>query len=71
MQIIKNRSVILDCSYGTHDTWAKSHGYSFNHAKVTFNENAVFNEWIGRFVCLCKLMGETPSDFIMRGINVE
>lgn len=69
--IIKNRSVILDCSYGTHDTWAKSHGYSFNYAKVTFNENAVFNEWIGRFVCLCKLMGETPSDFIMRGINVE
>lgn len=69
--IIKNRSVILDCSYGTHDTWAKSHGYSFNHAKVTFNENTVFNEWIGRFVCLCKLMGETPSDFIMRGINVE
>lgn len=41
------------------------------YAKVTFNENAVFNEWIGRFVCLCKLMGETPSDFIMRGINVE
>lgn len=68
---LKNRSVILDCGYGTHDTWAKSHGYSFNYAKVTFNENAVFNEWIGRFVCLCKLMGETPSDFIMRGINVE
>lgn len=67
----KNQSVILDCSYGTHDTWAKSHGYSFNYAKVTFDENAVFNEWIGRFVCLCKLMGETPSDLIMRGIRID
>lgn len=67
----KNQSVILDCSYGTHDTWAKSHGYSFNYAKVTFDENAVFNEWIGRFVCLCKLMGKTPSDLIMRGIKVD
>lgn len=67
----KNQSVILDCSYGTHDTWAKSHGYSFNYAKVTFDENAVFNEWIGRFVCLCKLMGETPSDLIMRGIKID
>lgn len=67
----KNQSVILDCSYGTHDTWAKSHGYSFNYAKVTFNENAVFNEWIGRFVCLCKLMGEEPTDSIMRGIKID
>lgn len=67
----KDQSVILDCSYGTHDTWAKSHGYSFNYAKVTFDENAVFNEWIGRFVCLCKLMGEEPVDFIMRGIKIE
>ena len=67
----KNQSVILDCRYGTHDTWAKSHGYSFNYAKVTFDENAVFNEWIGRFVCLCKLMGETPSDLIMRGIRID
>lgn len=67
----KNQSVILDCSYGTHDTWAKSHGYSFNYAKVSFDENAVFNEWIGRYACLCALMGEYTADVVMRGIKID
>lgn len=65
------RHVCLECDNGTPDTWAKSHGYSTNYVQITFNENVEFNEWIGRYACLCKLMGETPSDFIMRGINVE
>lgn len=65
------RHVCLECGYGTPDTWAKSHGYSTNYVQITFNENAKFNEWIGRFVCLCKLMGEEPTDSIMRGIKID
>lgn len=63
------RHVCLECNHGTPDTWAKSHGYSTNYVQITFNENVDFDEWIGRYACLCKLMGETPSDFIMRGIK--
>lgn len=65
------RHVCLECDNGTPDTWAKSHGYSTNYVQITFNENAKFNEWIGRFVCLCKLMGEEPTDSIMRGIKID
>lgn len=67
----KNRSVILNCSYGTHDTWAKSHGYSTNYVQITFNENAEFNEWIGRYACLCALMGEYTADVVIRSIKID
>lgn len=65
------RRVCLECDNGTPGSWAKSHGYSTNYVQMTFDEKAKFNEWIGRFVCLCKLMGETPSDLIMRGIRID
>lgn len=67
----KNRSVILDCSYGTPDTWAKSHGYSTNYVQITFNENAEFNEWIGRYACLCALTGEYTADVVIRSIKID
>lgn len=63
------RHICLECDNGTPNTWAKSHGYSTNYVQMSFNEKTEFNVWIGRFVCLCKLMGKTPSDYIMRGIE--
>lgn len=63
------RHVCLECDNGTPNTWAKKHGYSTNYVQMSFNEKTEFNVWIGRFVCLCKLMGEEPTDYIMRGIE--
>ena len=51
------------------NTSATAHNYPVDYAKTIFAKNAEFNEWIGRFICLCKLMGKTPSDYIMRGIE--
>lgn len=64
-----DRCVFLDSSCGSSDTSATAHNYPVDYAKTIFAKNAEFNEWIGRFVCLCKLMGKTPSDYIMRGIE--
>lgn len=64
-----NRCVFLDSSCGSSDTSATAHNYPVDYAKTIFAKNAEFNEWIGRFICLCKLMGKTPSDYIMRGIE--
>ena len=64
-----DRCVFLDSSCGSSDTSATAHNYPVNYAKTIFAKNAEFNEWIGRFVCLCKLMGKTPSDYIMGGIE--
>ena len=65
------RYVCLECNRGTSDSWAESHGYSSNCVQITFDEKAEFNEWIGRYACLCKLMGEEPTDSIMRGIKID
>jgi hypothetical protein len=64
-----DRCVFLDSSCGSSDTSATAHNYPVDYAKTIFAKNAEFNEWIGRFICLCKLMGKTPSDYIMRGIE--
>lgn len=65
------RHVCLECDNGTPNTWAKNHGYSTNYVQMNFDDKTEFNVWIGRFVCLCKLMGEEPTDSIMRGIKIE
>lgn len=65
------RHVCLECDNGTPDTWAKSHGYSTNYVQITFNENAEFNEWIGRYACLCALMGEYTADVVIRSIKID
>ena len=64
------RHVCLECDNGTPDTWAKSHGYSANYVQITFNENVEFNEWIGRYACLCALTGEPVADIVMHSIKI-
>lgn len=63
--------VCLECDNGTPDTWAKSHGYSANYVQITFNENVDFNEWIGRYACLCALTGTPIADVVMRNIKID
>ena len=65
------RHVCLECDNGTPDTWAKSHGYSANYVQITFNENVEFNEWIGRYACLCVLTGAHVADVVMRSIKLD
>ena len=65
------RHVCLECDNGTPDTWAKSHGYSTNYVQITFNENVEFNEWIGRYACLCALTGKPVADVVMRSIKID
>ena len=65
------RHVCLECDNGTPDTWAKSHGYSANYVQITFNENVEFNEWIGRYACLCALTGKPVADIVMRNIKID
>lgn len=65
------RLVYLECDNGMPDTWAKSHGYSINYVQITFNENVEFNEWIGRYACLCALMGRPVADIVMRNIKID
>lgn len=65
------RHVCLECDNGTPDTWAKSHGYSTNYVQITFNENVEFNEWIGRYACLCVLTGAHVADVVMRSIKID
>lgn len=65
------RHVCLECDNGTPDTWAKSHGYFTNYVQITFNENVEFNEWIGRYACLCALMGEYTADVVIRSIKID
>ena len=65
------RHVCLECDNGTPDTWAKSHGYSTNYVQITFNENVEFNEWIGRYACLCVLTGAHVADVVMRNIKID
>ena len=65
------RHVCLECDIGTPDTWAKSHGYSTNYVQITFNENVEFNEWIGRYACLCVLTGAHVADVVMRSIKID
>ena len=65
------RHVCLECDNGTPDTWAKSHGYSTNYVQITFNENVEFNEWIGRYACLCALTGKPVADIVMRNIKID
>lgn len=65
------RHVCLECDNGTPDTWAKSHGYSTNYVQITFNKNVEFNEWIGRYACLCALTGEPVADIVMRNIKID
>lgn len=65
------RHVCLECDNGTPDTWAKSHGYSTNYVQITFNENVEFNEWIGRYACLCVLTGTHVADVVMRSIKID
>lgn len=64
------RHVCLECDNGTPDTWAKSHGCSTNYVQITFNENVEFNEWIGRYACLCALTGEPVADIVMHSIKI-
>lgn len=63
--------VCLECDNGTPDTWAKSHGHSTNYVQITFNENVEFNEWIGRYACLCALTGTHVADIVMRNIKID
>lgn len=63
--------VCLECDNGTPDTWAKSHGCSTNYVQITFNENVDFDEWIGRYACLCALTGEPVADIVMRNIKID
>lgn len=65
------RHVCLECDNGTPDTWAKSHGCSTNYVQITFNENVEFNEWIGRYACLCALTGKPVADIVMRNIKID
>lgn len=65
------RHVCLECDNGTPDTWAKSHGYSTNYVQITFNENVDFDEWIGRYACLCALTGTPIADVVMRNIKID
>ena len=65
------RHVCLECDNGTPDTWAKSHGYSTNYVQITFNENVEFNEWIGRYACLCALTGKPVADVVVRSIKID
>lgn len=65
------RHVCLECDNGTPDTWAKSYGYSTNYVQITFNENVDFNEWIGRYACLCALTGTPVADVVMRSIKID
>lgn len=65
------RHVCLECNHGTPDTWAKSHGYSTNYVQITFNENVDFDEWIGRYACLCALTGTPIGDVVMRNIKID
>lgn len=65
------RHVCLECDNGTPDTWAKSHGYSTNYVQITFNENVDFDEWIGRYACLCALTGTPVADIVMRNIKID
>ncbi len=65
------RHVCLECDNGTPDTWAKSHGYSTNYVQITFDKNVEFNEWIGRYACLCALTGEPVADIVMRNIKIN
>lgn len=65
------RRVCLECDNGTPGSWAKSHGYFSNYVQITFNENVEFNEWIGRYACLCILMGEPVADIVMRSIKID
>lgn len=65
------RHVCLECNHGTPDTWAKSHGYSTNYVQITFNENVDFDEWIGRYACLCALTGTPIADVVMRNIKID
>ena len=65
------RHVCLECNHGTSDTWAKSHGYSTNYVQITFNKNVDFDEWIGRYACLCALTGEPVADIVMRNIKID
>lgn len=65
------RHVCLECNHGTPDTWAKSHGYSINYVQITFNENVDFDEWIGRYACLCALTGAPIADVVMRSIKID
>lgn len=65
------RHVCLECDNGTPDTWAKSHGYSTNYVQITFNKNVEFNEWIGRYACLCALTGNFTADIVMRSIKID
>lgn len=64
-------NVCLKCDNGTSDTWAKSHGYSTNYVQITFNENVDFDEWIGRYACLCALTGNPIADVVMRSIKID
>lgn len=63
-------NVCLKCDNGTSDTWAKSHGYSTNYVQITFNKNVEFNEWIGRYACLCALTGKPIADIVKRSIKI-
>lgn len=65
------RHVCLECNHGTSDTWAKSHGYSTNYVQITFNKNVDFDEWIGRYACLCALTSEPVADIVMRNIKID
>lgn len=65
------RHVCLECYNGTPNTWAKSHGYSTNYVQITFNDNVDFDEWIGRYACLCALTGEPVADIVMRNIKID
>lgn len=63
--------VNLRCDLGSPDTLAKTHDYPFNRVQITFNEKAEFNEWIGRYACLCVLMGEPVAEAVMRSIKID
>ena len=65
------RLVYLECDNGMPYTWAKSHGYPINYVQITFNENVEFNEWIGRYACLCALTGKPVADIVMRNIKID
>jgi hypothetical protein len=39
--------------------------------RITFNKNVEFNEWIGRYACLCALTGEPVADIVMRSIKID
>lgn len=54
-----------------HANAMQSHGYSTNYVQITFNDNVDFDEWIGRYACLCALTGEPVADIVMRSIKID